>query len=85
MLLKRIQRFREVQRTYMPGLDTPLLAQLEQPGCYDRPYGAFLGQRAVRYGQEPGPALVVFALAFLFRFRSALRSLREFRLNLFNA
>jgi len=30
MLLKRIQRFREVQRTYMPGLDAPLLAQLEQ-------------------------------------------------------
>ncbi|KIM81446.1 hypothetical protein PILCRDRAFT_53455, partial [Piloderma croceum F 1598] len=30
LLLKRIQRFREVQRTYMPGLDAPLLAQLEQ-------------------------------------------------------
>jgi len=30
MLIKRIHRFREIQQVYMPGLDSPLLAQLER-------------------------------------------------------
>jgi hypothetical protein len=29
-LIKRIHRFREIQQVYMPGLDSPLLAQLER-------------------------------------------------------
>ena len=30
ILLKRVQRFRELQQVYMPGLDAPLLTQLER-------------------------------------------------------